>query len=355
MIRRTTTAIVGTCLAIGLLVAGDPIQAGFAGHPGIESTLAQAREDLRLSRLTLAHIQRDLAALRDRPDVDQAVLDDYSIYLAKVRAMTDAHQRIVREMETLSGVLEPIFLDTDWQPVDAQFFDPPVPEAVDALALLDRELEAELAAFDAFLLKEQYEAARRMEQIDEASSEEMTTLAREAAAAVERLRNKGIDVDTNAPPEGTQSEGEGDGAAGGQPGGAEGAQDEAPEGSNGDPAHGEPGGAAPAGGTEGKPGTGDPADAGAGQEGAPGNTGGDGTTGGGSSTGGSGGSSTSPPSGTPGSEGDGSDVPPRQGDRPPADDDDIVARQLREAAEKETDPVLKEKLWQEYDKYKGSS
>lgn len=33
-------------------------------------------------------------------------------------------------------------------------------------------------------------------------------------------------------------------------------------------------------------------------------------------------------------------------------DDDIVARQLREAAEKETDPALKEKLWQEYRKYK---
>lgn len=34
-------------------------------------------------------------------------------------------------------------------------------------------------------------------------------------------------------------------------------------------------------------------------------------------------------------------------------DDDIVARQLREAAEKEQDPQLKEKLWQEYWKYKG--
>ena len=33
-------------------------------------------------------------------------------------------------------------------------------------------------------------------------------------------------------------------------------------------------------------------------------------------------------------------------------DDDIVARQLREAAQQETDPVLKEKLWQEYEAYK---
>ncbi len=34
------------------------------------------------------------------------------------------------------------------------------------------------------------------------------------------------------------------------------------------------------------------------------------------------------------------------------DDDDIVARQLREAAEKEKDPEIKEKLWEEYRKYK---
>ena len=32
--------------------------------------------------------------------------------------------------------------------------------------------------------------------------------------------------------------------------------------------------------------------------------------------------------------------------------DDIVLRQIREAAEKETDPVLKGKLWQEYRKIK---
>ena len=35
-------------------------------------------------------------------------------------------------------------------------------------------------------------------------------------------------------------------------------------------------------------------------------------------------------------------------------DDDIVARQLREAAERETDPELKAKLWKEYEEYKKS-
>lgn len=35
-----------------------------------------------------------------------------------------------------------------------------------------------------------------------------------------------------------------------------------------------------------------------------------------------------------------------------AGDDNVVARQLREAAENETDPILKEKLWAEYRKYR---
>ena len=39
-------------------------------------------------------------------------------------------------------------------------------------------------------------------------------------------------------------------------------------------------------------------------------------------------------------------------DIPDGDDDDVVARQLREAAEKETSPELKEKLWEEYRRYK---
>ena len=39
-------------------------------------------------------------------------------------------------------------------------------------------------------------------------------------------------------------------------------------------------------------------------------------------------------------------------DIPDARDDDIIARQLREAAMQEEDPVLKEKLWDEYKRYK---
>jgi len=57
-----------------------------------------------------------------------------------------------------------------------------------------------------------------------------------------------------------------------------------------------------------------------------------------------------------GSDGTGSTQPRGKSVPPPGtpdgSDDDVVARQLREAAEKETDPVLKKKLWEEYRKYK---
>lgn len=42
-------------------------------------------------------------------------------------------------------------------------------------------------------------------------------------------------------------------------------------------------------------------------------------------------------------------------DVPDASDDDVVARQLREAAMNETDPELREKLWDEYRRYKSGS
>jgi hypothetical protein len=48
---------------------------------------------------------------------------------------------------------------------------------------------------------------------------------------------------------------------------------------------------------------------------------------------------------------DRSRVPPDVGD---GSDDDIVARQLREAATEEDDPELRERLWEEYREYKRS-
>src|SRR6186713_258432 len=48
-------------------------------------------------------------------------------------------------------------------------------------------------------------------------------------------------------------------------------------------------------------------------------------------------------------------APPRTVPRPAGSNDDIVARRLRKAAEQETDPELKEKLWKEYIEYKKNN
>jgi hypothetical protein len=59
-----------------------------------------------------------------------------------------------------------------------------------------------------------------------------------------------------------------------------------------------------------------------------------------------------PPSGAAGGGGTRTRTTGQPADIPDGSDDDLVARQMREAAEKETNPELKKKLWEEYRKYK---
>ncbi len=96
-----------------------------------------------------------------------------------------------------------------------------------------------------------------------------------------------------------------------------------------------------------------------GQEGLEGQEGKEGGTGSGTDTRGGGDAAGTGDQGGGGGVGGGAkggsgprDVP---SDIPDGRDDDIVARQLREAAMKETDPELRERLWDEYRKYKQST
>ena len=72
-----------------------------------------------------------------------------------------------------------------------------------------------------------------------------------------------------------------------------------------------------------------------------------------------GGGSYSVGGGMGGASAGGGRVPPNTAKYPPpadipsGNDDDVVARQLREAAMREADPAVREKLWAEYRKYKG--
>ncbi|MFK8020694.1 MAG: hypothetical protein AB8B86_13045 [Pseudomonadales bacterium] len=75
-----------------------------------------------------------------------------------------------------------------------------------------------------------------------------------------------------------------------------------------------------------------------------------------SSSGGSGGggeSAKGAKGGPRGSNSKGKQPNPAPADLQDGDDDDLIARQIREAAENEEDPELQEKLWDEYRKYKN--
>ncbi len=128
----------------------------------------------------------------------------------------------------------------------------------------------------------------------------------------------------------------------GLPGSPSAGQQGSPGGTPGTPgAAGSPTGSSPgaAGGAEGQ----------AGQESRipapPGQSQSGGAGGGGESAGGAG------RSGSSSGQGQAANVPE---DIPDGDDDDLIARQIREAAERETDPELRDKLWDEYRKYKNN-
>jgi hypothetical protein len=133
---------------------------------------------------------------------------------------------------------------------------------------------------------------QELDEIRDKSEEKMRDLSAEAAAAAQRLQEQGVNVDpssTGAPPEGQEST-------------------RVSEQSEGSPEKAEEGGIQ-------------------------------------SET------AETRQKGSKGATGTQSSVQ-EQRSRPSGHDDDIVARQIREAAEKETDPELKEKLWKEYEDYK---
>jgi hypothetical protein len=92
---------------------------------------------------------------------------------------------------------------------------------------------------------------------------------------------------------------------------------------------------------------------GGGAGGAPGESGNTGNGGGAGGPGGSKGDHENGP--VAGIGGGGAPAPryPAPDGTPAGTDDDVVAKQLREAAETEKDPQLRAKLWEEYRKYKG--
>jgi len=272
--------------------------AGMAGASpeSVPSRLEAARETLRLSQVTYDRIAADLEQLKSSGHASPEQIKNYEIYLQRVGEMRDENHRILESMEK---AFEAAASSRKTAPAPGSRPSEPkrdvrIPEEedTDRVAALDRQLKESLASFDEMLLKE-------MDKIRAASGDKMRGLAREAAAAARgikeaeesSLENSGSGDETGL------SEEESKGRDTAQAPGASKSKDTKVQ---------------------------------------------DTMTG-----------AEVRPSGSPSGQDD-STRPTGRGPDSTSQDDDIVARQLKEAAEKETDPVLKEKLWKEYEEYKKS-
>jgi hypothetical protein len=262
----------------------------------IVSQLQAARENLHISQAASERIATALEDLKKSGEASQDMIHDYEVYLKRLQAMTDENRRVLRQMESAYCRHFPCEKPASHEASKGMepMLNPPIPEeqAVDEVDALDREFNDALAKFDEMLLKE-FDAIRAESAI------KMRDLAEEAAEAANCLKEQGIDIETN----GSESSGDG--------------PEEAEAGVE-------------------KPDTEKKAT--------------DKKTGGDLEKG------TTPRQETThgkSREGNGgqSEAKRRGYDK----DDDIVARQLREAAENETDLELKKKLWKEYEAYKKNS
>ena len=257
--------------------------------------LAKARDDLRVSQATEKRIADELEALKKSGNASDEDIRNYEAYLERVQAMVAENRKTVEKMESAYAEHPPHTPGQKTSSESPKLSDQQIPEeqSQDPVAELDRQLSASLTEFDAMLLKE-------METIETESAAKMRDLAQEAAEAAKRLKEKGVELGSD---ESKSAEAESSQSKEGQQGQT-----------------GEKDASRAEKGAETKQGDGDDKVA-----------------------------------TTDTSKGEGSGPTGDRGSRYSKEDDDIVARQLREAAENETDPELKEKLWKEYEEYKKNT
>ena len=290
---KTKTLIVAPLLL--LLIA---LTVNGASPDEVQSKLEQARTDLRISQATEDRITAEFQEIKDSGKATPEIIKDYETYLSRVQAMVAENQKLVDALEAACAKHVQSGKTTGCaQPAQKEGTLSPgsmVGEETGELGTLDGELNDSLAAFDEMLLQE-------MDDIRAQSESRMRELAEEAAAAEGSLRDRGADGSGSSDEAGSDEE----------------TQGSSTDGTDKDGQQGE--GTAEQGGSYSKVPT------------------------------------TDKREGTSRSD-DGTTYGKRSGEPPEStQDDDIVARQLREAAEKETDPELKAKLWKEYEDYKKGS
>jgi hypothetical protein len=280
-----------TFLLLGLLTCCSLLFAD--GVPAeIRERLQRAEENVRLAEATERRIERGLDALRADPDSDPTAVTTMERYLEEVRSIRGTHEKALDDLRALAGNDTPItdpVVEQGLREFEASLASlPKAEDPVDEMELLDREFEKSLGAFDKMIEEHLARVRTAMDTRLAQASAAATGPAQAAAEAAALLRGMGVDPGV---PGGKEP---------GVPGGKE----------SGEPTAGSGTPASPAGENTGT----------SGAQGTPGTPGSKAGAGGG-------------------------------GSRPERQDEDIVARQLREAAENETDPVLREKLWKEYEAY----
>jgi len=260
----------------------------------IESALESARKDLRISMAAEERIYSELEKLKKSENMSPDILTDYNTYLIRVQAMVAENRKKVAKLEALSAkyTTKKATHGTSSSDDTSAMLNPSIPEeqVVDEVTALDRQLDSSLADFDEMLLKE-------LDLIQAKSSEKLQDLAEAADAAAQRLRDKGIEIDSDSKVESADSY-----------------QDSSEEAKEASKEKGALEAEKESRSIEGRDDT----------------------------------AATTKDKSGEGAEGSSRHPKNRYDPR----NDDIVARQLREAAEKESDPELKEKLWKEYEQYK---
>lgn len=282
------------------------LSVGVRGDSGVEERLREAERELNLAEAASRRVQARLSELQADPETSTKQILAMESYARELEEVVRIRRETLKDVREIAGkpvaAPDPVVLE------GMEAFEEALGEVPDGAdpeserERLDREFLASLEAFDSMIddhlakLKQQVDA--RMAE-GEAAAGKRQSAAEEAEAL---LRSMGVD-----------------------PGGEEGKGAKEGSETTGTEA-----------GTEGEVAGTEEKDAGgeAGMEG------------GEEEAAAAGGAETAEGRGASGGAAGGTGA-----SRPPRSDDDIVARQLREAAEKETDPVLREKLWKEYEAY----
>lgn len=290
---RDGVAMILTGVKWSLILVASLAAGPAASEPNAPRRLdiAAAREDVRIGEEALRRLRARFEALQSSQSATPGELEQYESYLLRLAAQVAAHRHELQSLQAAQDARPGMRrgAGVSGSPGKPSELDISADVAeTDELAGLDRQLGTSLGAFDDMLLREARRASQR--------------------PAGQRAQTPG----------GRDGFGGGDGSEGtGQDGTGHG---------EADTDHGE---ATTTSGTRGT------------------SSGGTDTQSGEETT-----ASVQDPRDPGKAKGTGRTRSPVPPDIPDGSDDDIVARQIREAAENETDPALREKLWDEYRRYK---